>query len=768
MRLGIDFGTTNSAITLSDGKTVHTFKTDTELPDLLPSLIYITKDFEEFAGTRARDIYLERNTNRPSRFVPTVVGEIELTVGGGSDVKIIRQEVIVLIDALSPGRLLRSVKTVLRSKEYGGTSLFGREFTVEQLIAILLGHMVRQVEAQVGKPVTQVVMGRPVKFSDDPEVDASAETKLRAAAKLVGIEEVSFLPEPIAAAYAYHREFNQRKRTFIFDFGGGTLDLTVAELGGDHEPRVLATEGVLIGGDNFDRRLMEHLLPYFGRGAKLRNGQPVPEHIWESLLDWQTTEEMKRTDTIKLIENAARPGFSSNPEAFKALHTLVMQNFYYKLLREVERAKIALSSADETVIHFDELDIEIDEPLTRQQFEHMISTEMSTISAAIDRVMARSGVAAKDVEFLVATGGSAQIPVFRQMLQEKFPQAAEMSQEAKMLTGVVEGLGVFGHDLDLLEEKHLPVERSQLIEEVQAQSAEFVPIIEEAPTYAQAVVGIYGDGLFHATPWQSGAPIYPLQAANRPILLRGLFTASSSPILLGTTLSRFLLVNASDLVKATADRESQLQMLNLRRLQGEEYTFVEKWNRFGRNGILLLVTRWGNVRTYKRAHIDKPLRELGQWQLSLRGKADPPSSLVGVKKTSTVLLVTESGRATRIAISKLSSRGGAGIKLKQPETVYTINVDDVDKVALINRSGQAQAIGIANTPFPEKPGVGRVVFRSGDLCGVLPLGGTGKPHALTSNGRLIELALLPLTFSTGLENVAALQPGERLIACWLA
>ena len=80
MWLGIDFGTTNSAISFSDGKRIHTFKVDKQEPDLLPSLIYITKHYEESVGTEARNTYLEKNTNRRSQFKPVEVGVIRLDV----------------------------------------------------------------------------------------------------------------------------------------------------------------------------------------------------------------------------------------------------------------------------------------------------------------------------------------------------------------------------------------------------------------------------------------------------------------------------------------------------------------------------------------------------------------------------------------------------------------------------------------------------------------------------------------------------------------
>jgi molecular chaperone DnaK (HSP70) len=68
MRVGIDFGTTNSGIAIYDGAEMHLFKVDELLPDLLPSIIYITKQFAEYVGSEARDLYLQQNVNRPSRF----------------------------------------------------------------------------------------------------------------------------------------------------------------------------------------------------------------------------------------------------------------------------------------------------------------------------------------------------------------------------------------------------------------------------------------------------------------------------------------------------------------------------------------------------------------------------------------------------------------------------------------------------------------------------------------------------------------------------
>ena len=81
------------------------------------------------------------------------------------------------------------------------------------------------------------MIGRPVRFSDDPAVTARAEEILYKAARLAGFDDVRFQMEPIGAAFLYHARTPERTRALIFDFGGGTLDLTVADLGGVQRAR---------------------------------------------------------------------------------------------------------------------------------------------------------------------------------------------------------------------------------------------------------------------------------------------------------------------------------------------------------------------------------------------------------------------------------------------------------------------------------------------------------------------------------------------------
>lgn len=771
MWVGIDFGTTNSAIAFSDGRRVHTFRVDRQEPDLLPSLIYISKFFETTVGTAARDVYLEKNVNRPSLFKPVEVGVIRLDVGGAGGYKEIYQNVIVLVDVLAPGRLLRSVKTGLRTIDYDGSLIFGRQYSVEELIAIVLRHLVAQASAALGGPVKQAVMGRPVKFSDDPRVDRRAEERIAAAARLAGIEEVVFLPEPIAAAYSYHRDFSRPTRTLIFDFGGGTLDLTVAVLGGD-APDILASEGVLIGGDDLDRRLFGALLPFFGRGAnQLVRGvdgsvreRPFPEHIWEALLDWQTVEDMKRGDAIRLIEEAATPGGSSDPQALQALYDLIYNNRYYQLLREVERVKIALSTAETATLSFRTQHIQIELPVTRNQFERLINQEIAEIGQALRRVVAEAGLTADDIEFVVTTGGSSLIPAFQRLLAEMFPRARSGARAERNLTGVVQGLAVYGHDRDMTDKKQSETTRSQILEAARTAAADPAPTAANGLPFSHAVIGIDAEGDVQFVPWQGDRPT----AEARPVWLTdAVWSSRLGQLLLGTTLSRFIAPSFDDLYTLLRQPDNPPFRLRLDRERAEAFILIDRWSVPDPQPLLVLVTRWGNLRLFQRRLVEQPLQREGVWKLDMREKPDPPAALVGVKPTSELLLATASGLATRVPVRAIATRGSRGLKLKTAEAVFGLALDGVRQFIAVLADGSAERFVAHDIPpAPASGSAGRALLRNGAIVGLLSVGHSDQAMGLTARGRLVELDLSAARQFGGRRRVLDLGRDDQLIRCW--
>jgi hypothetical chaperone protein len=440
LRPGIDFGTTNSSIARFDGNSLHRLELDpaNDNANILPSLLYIDRDHSAVVGTAAAIEYLRRETGRAVSWEKRRVGEIDVVNAGISYV----QTVHIMVDTAAQGRLLQYVKTALRDPTYEGTQVFGRFYTVDELISILFRWLKTRADEEFGEKSESVVIGRPVRFSDDAAVTGRAEEMLYKAARLAGFDKISFELEPIGAAAFYHRSAERRQRALIFDFGGGTLDLTVAELGGKTTPRILATHGVLVGGDDLDKRMMQSLYKYFGGAAAPGGKPPVPEYVLELLDNWQTMPILSRPDYLRLIEDLrARSG---NPRSIAALRTLVTRNLGFKLFREIEQAKKTLSDKWITPLGFTHDEIDIHESITRKQFEGMIVQEIDRVEKGIGQVMADAGVTSSDVEIVLRTGGTSAVPVFGSLLERLFGE--DKIRDLDLLTSVVGGLAIVAEE----------------------------------------------------------------------------------------------------------------------------------------------------------------------------------------------------------------------------------------------------------------------------------------------------------------------------------
>lgn len=179
-----------------------------ETTGILPSLIYIRKDFERFFGRSAALTYLRDDTGRQAIWETYHAGVLDYWIDMGTDTELdpilIQDDICLQIDTGAKGRLLQSVKTGLRSAHYTGTSIFGWFYTIQDLIALLLSELHSAAESSLEQPVDGVLLGRPVKFSDNETVDRRAQAILLNAAKDAGFKQIDFMLEPVAAAYSYH------------------------------------------------------------------------------------------------------------------------------------------------------------------------------------------------------------------------------------------------------------------------------------------------------------------------------------------------------------------------------------------------------------------------------------------------------------------------------------------------------------------------------------------------------------------------------------
>ncbi|MBN1487668.1 MAG: Hsp70 family protein, partial [Anaerolineae bacterium] len=154
MRLGIDFGTTNSSVAYYDGTNLHPIDLDphNENSKVLPSLIYVDRQYNVQLGTPAATAYLENETGRRIKWERRDVGAIEIIVAGtGSSPIRYMQDIHIVTDTAANGRLLQSIKTALRDPGYEGTEIFDRYYTLDDLITLILRRMKEQAEVQLGQ-----------------------------------------------------------------------------------------------------------------------------------------------------------------------------------------------------------------------------------------------------------------------------------------------------------------------------------------------------------------------------------------------------------------------------------------------------------------------------------------------------------------------------------------------------------------------------------------------------------------------------------------
>jgi hypothetical chaperone protein len=237
---------------------------------------------------------------------------------------------------------------------------------------------------------------------------------------MAGFAQVSFELEPVAAALHYGLTLGKPQDIVVFDFGGGTLDVTVMHVGKAGEHEVYATGGVGIAGDLFDRRIVEGtLLEHFGRGSTLEQGKErFPDSYTDALANWQTVLELNRPETLRFLRWAEITG--NHPTRVRALESLLVNNHIVQLFDEVERTKIALSSDPLGTIRIAAQDINIWQPVSRSQFEWLIHEETRRIQDCLLETLKRSGKRPDQIDAVVRTGGSAQIPFFVDMLGEIF------------------------------------------------------------------------------------------------------------------------------------------------------------------------------------------------------------------------------------------------------------------------------------------------------------------------------------------------------------
>lgn len=411
---GIDFGTTNSALSIYRNGSVEVIAVDDDgtSGELMRSVLYFNEEHEIFAGQEA----------------------IRQYVGDGAT-----------------GRFMQSIKTFLPNTSFISTEVFGKLYTIEDLVALILKKIKARGEAHVGGPVESVVLGRPVVFSPDAAKDAVAQQRLEKAARMAGFKQIWFQYEPVAAALTFEETLptGQEKVVFIGDFGGGTSDFSVIRVRGgafarsDRRSDVLSLGGVYVAGDKFDSQIMwDKVAHHFGRYARYRTmGKDewvgMPRSIISTLCQWHRIPLLRARKTrehIRMIK-----GTTDDRSAIEHLENIINDNYGFFLFQAIEQAKCELSGQEQTTIRFTEHDLNISEEIGKGEFELLNGENFQQIAACIDEVVTRSGLSAARMDSVFLTGGTSRIPHIQALFAERFGQDKLENQDA--FTSVVHGLG---------------------------------------------------------------------------------------------------------------------------------------------------------------------------------------------------------------------------------------------------------------------------------------------------------------------------------------
>ncbi len=412
--IGVDFGTTNSVVTRlgADGSVAtvrHAFGV-AEI-DVIRSVLCFWND-------GANDRVVPRNAVGPAA-------------------------IDAYLDDPLDSRLMMSLKSYLAQRSFSETRVFGRPFTLEALIGLLLGAILPR-----WTPGAVLVAGRPVRFAGDSPDDQFGEQRLRSSYAMAGWPEIRTALEPEAAGYRFARGLTAPATVLVGDFGGGTSDFSVLrfEPGSAQPVQALGHAGVGIAGDTFDFRIMDQVVsPRLGKGTTYRPGGtdlPVPPEYYSSFARWHRLSLMRAPKTMRDIEAVARTAM--HPDRLGALLRLIRDEVGYELHRIVSGVKAELSRSETAALRFRHAEFAIDETIARVDFEHWIAPDIARIAATVDLALKRAGCGNDAVDRVFLTGGTSLVPAVRRLFTERFGNHRVMG--GGEFVSVAEGLALIGRD----------------------------------------------------------------------------------------------------------------------------------------------------------------------------------------------------------------------------------------------------------------------------------------------------------------------------------
>ena len=410
--IGIDFGTTNTVLAFPEG-----------------------------SGARVQPFQLSHETHEALR--TTLAFRRNPAMGEGPLVEAGPWAIRDFIEAPEDTRFLQSFKSFAASASFTDTAVFTRRYRFEDLMSAYLDK-IRQHAGLSAFP-RRLAIGRPVTFAGQSPDDALAQRRYASALTALGFDQVSYVLEPVAAAYFYAQRLTRDAVILVADLGGGTSDFSVLRFRrnrGRTSAEALAHAGIGIAGDNFDYRIIDHVVsPRLGKNATYVSwGKelPVPRHYFASFSRWNELCLMRRPEVLRELRELART--SSSAGQLLSLVDLIEGGVSYELYRTVSQAKAALTEHEVVPFRFRMSGVDISGRLNRKSFEKWIAPDLERIGATADTALAKAGLAAKDIDRVFLTGGTSFVPAVRQLFERRFP--AEKIDSGEQLLSIAKGLAL--------------------------------------------------------------------------------------------------------------------------------------------------------------------------------------------------------------------------------------------------------------------------------------------------------------------------------------